>query len=78
MRVLVFRKGAWEPKASVFLLPGDVISVCRNKNDPEQTVPADVLLLSGRVVVSEAILTGEVTPQEKVSLANREDRKSVV
>ena len=72
VRVYVFRKGAWEPISSYFLVPGDLISVSRNKYDPEQTVPADVLLLSGKVVVSEAILTGEATPQEKLSIANRD------
>ena len=53
-------------------MPGDLISLNRNKHDPDQTVPADVLLLNGKVIVSEAILTGEATPQEKVSIAARD------
>jgi len=70
--VRVYRQGAWMAMHSHHLVPGDLISVNRNKHDPDQTVPADLLLLSGKVVVSEAILTGEATPQEKVCISNRD------
>jgi cation-transporting ATPase 13A1 len=75
--VRVFRKGIWTPMYSHSLVPGDLISVNRNKNDPDQAVPADVLLLSGKVVVNEAILTGEATPQEKTSIACRDPNETL-
>ena len=70
--VRVHRKGQWMTMHSNHLVPGDLISLNRNKHDPDQTVPADVLLLNGKVIVSEAILTGEATPQEKVSIVARD------
>ena len=75
--VRVFRKGIWTAMHSHHLVPGDLISVNRSKHDPDQAVPADVLLLNGKVVVSEAVLTGESTPQEKVSISHREPAEAL-
>jgi cation-transporting ATPase 13A2 len=50
---------------SEVLLPGDVIKV------PENVVlPCDFVLLTGSVIVNEAILTGESIPVMKTSLMN--------
>jgi cation-transporting P-type ATPase 13A2 len=50
---------------SEVLLPGDVIKV------PEDVLfPCDFILLSGSVIVNEAILTGESIPVMKSSLLN--------
>ena len=70
-RVRVLRRGVWTVTGSEALLPGDLVSIARNRFDPDAGVPADLLLLSGRVVVNEAILTGEATPQPKESVAHR-------
>jgi P-type E1-E2 ATPase len=41
------------------IYPGDVIMLDRNKAKKKQTVPVDLLIMSGSAVVNEAILTGE-------------------
>ena len=41
------------------LYPGDIILLQRNKAKKKQNVPCDLLIISGSVVVNEAILTGE-------------------
>jgi cation-transporting ATPase 13A3/4/5 len=47
------------------LLPGDVIKI------PENVLfPCDFIVLSGSVIVNEAILTGESIPVMKTSLLN--------
>ena len=47
------------------LVPGDIVGLSRS-GDPDKAVPCDVLLLSGGLVVNEALLTGESVPQAKV------------
>ena len=69
--VRVFRNGEWTRVLSDALLPGDLVSIVRDRSDPDAVVPCDVLLLSGSVVTNESILTGESTPQQKQSIADR-------
>lgn len=51
------------------LIPGDVVSIGRptGVGSEERTVPADLLLIAGSAIANEALLTGESTPQWKVS-----------
>lgn len=63
--VQAWRDGRWQPLSSDLLLPGDIISLPRPKQD-SQTVPCDALLLRGECVVNESLLTGESVPQIKV------------
>ncbi|KAL5124150.1 putative manganese-transporting ATPase PDR2 [Glycine soja] len=63
----------WVKLSGTELLPEDVVSIGRSsgQNGEEKSVPADMLLLAGSVIVNEAILTGESTPQWKISIAGR-------
>ncbi|PHU09844.1 putative manganese-transporting ATPase PDR2 [Capsicum chinense] len=71
--LMVYRCGKWVKLSGTELLPGDVVSVGRSvgQNGEDKSVPADMLLLAGTVIVNEAILTGESTPQWKVSIMGR-------
>lgn len=72
--VLVHREGRWVEISERLLLPGDLVSLrCRGtQGQAETTVPADCLLLSGKGITNESILTGESIPQWKVSIKDRE------
>lgn len=77
--LMVHRCGKWVKLSGTDLLPGDVVSVGRsNQNGEDKSVPADMLILAGNAIVNEAILTGESTPQWKVSIVGRgiEDKLS--
>ncbi|RZC25418.1 putative manganese-transporting ATPase PDR2, partial [Glycine soja] len=71
--LMVHRYGKWVKVSGTELLPEDVVSIGRSsgQNGEEKSVPADMLLLAGSVIVNEAILTGESTPQWKISIAGR-------
>ncbi|CAN0914021.1 Probable manganese-transporting ATPase PDR2 [Linum grandiflorum] len=71
--LMVHRCGKWVKLSGTELLPGDIVSIGRSvgQNGEDKNVPADMLLLAGSAIVNEAILTGESTPQWKVSIAAR-------
>ncbi|KAM6579075.1 hypothetical protein CsatB_030912 [Cannabis sativa] len=71
--LMVHRCGKWVKLSGTDLLPGDVVSVGRSsgQNGEDKSVPADMLILAGSAIVNEAILTGESTPQWKVSVMGR-------
>ncbi|XXG50746.1 hypothetical protein AAC387_Pa02g4686 [Persea americana] len=71
--LMVHRCGKWVKLSGTDLLPGDVVSIGRSSgpNGEDKTVPADMLILAGSAIVNEAILTGESTPQWKVSITGR-------
>ena len=62
--------GAWSEIQTDELIPGDLCSILRSKE--ESAVPADVLLVSGSCIANEAMLSGESTPQLKESVAVRD------
>ncbi|KAJ0981077.1 hypothetical protein J5N97_009332 [Dioscorea zingiberensis] len=78
--LMVYRCGRWVKLSGTDLLPGDVVSIGRasGPNGEEKSIPADMLILAGSAIVNEAILTGESTPQWKVSILGRatEDKLS--
>jgi cation-transporting ATPase 13A1 len=61
--VHVFRSGAWTRISSSLLVPGDLVSICRSGDT--EAAPCDALLLAGKCVVNESLLTGESVPQIK-------------
>ncbi|XP_071710004.1 probable manganese-transporting ATPase PDR2 [Rutidosis leptorrhynchoides] len=71
--LMAYRCGKWTKVAGTELLPGDIVSVGRaaGQDGEEKAVPADMLILAGNAIVNEAILTGESTPQWKVSIMGR-------
>ncbi|XP_010245696.1 PREDICTED: probable manganese-transporting ATPase PDR2 [Nelumbo nucifera] len=71
--LMVHRCGRWMEIPGTDLLPGDVVSIGRSSgpNGEDKSVPADMLILAGSAIANEAILTGESTPQWKVSVAGR-------
>ncbi|PIN20836.1 P-type ATPase [Handroanthus impetiginosus] len=71
--LMVYRCGKWIKLSGTELLPGDVVSIGRSTglDGEDKSVPADMLILAGSAIVNEAILTGESTPQWKVSVTGR-------
>ena len=55
------------------IYPSDIILIGRDKTKKKQSVPCDLLVLSGSVVVNEAILTGESQPLIKESIADKDE-----
>ena len=68
--IWVHRKNKWTQIMSDELYPTDVIMLSRDKSKKKQSVPCDLLILSGSVVVNEAILTGESQPLVKEGISN--------
>ncbi|KAF6151874.1 hypothetical protein GIB67_010448 [Kingdonia uniflora] len=71
--LMVHRCGKWVKLSGTDILPGDVVSIGRSsgQDGEDKSVPADMLILAGSAIVNEAILTGESTPQWKVSAVGR-------
>lgn len=71
--ILTRREGNWIEIQTDELLPGDLVSIVRTKED--SGVPCDLLLLRGSCIVNEAMLSGESTPllKESVQLRPAED-----
>ncbi|KAG0129654.1 hypothetical protein HOY82DRAFT_579618 [Tuber indicum] len=67
--IYVHRSGKWKEIQSDQLLPGDLVSVGRTKED--SGVACDMILISGTAIVNEAMLSGESTPLLKDSIALR-------
>ncbi|GAA6030029.1 hypothetical protein JCM8097_009222 [Rhodosporidiobolus ruineniae] len=67
--IMVRRENRWSEVQSDELLPGDVVSIVRTKED--SGVPCDLLLLRGSCIVNEAMLSGESTPLLKESVELR-------
>ena len=67
--IWVHRAGKWEQTTSDKLLPGDLVSVSRTKED--SGVACDMLLVEGTAIVNEAMLSGESTPLLKDSIQLR-------
>ena len=63
-KISVYRQRKWIKIDTTDILPGDLCSVLRNnENNP---LPCDMLLLRGQCIVDESMLTGESIPQMKV------------
>ncbi|ODQ56393.1 hypothetical protein SAICODRAFT_4574 [Saitoella complicata NRRL Y-17804] len=67
--IYVRRENKWVETKTDELIPGDLVSVVRTKDD--SGVPCDMVLISGTAVVNEAMLSGESTPLVKESIALR-------
>lgn len=73
--IYVHRSGKWKEVQSDQLLPGDLVSVGRTKED--SGVACDMILISGTAIVNEAMLSGESTPLLKDSIALRPEDAEV-
>ncbi|KAM0749614.1 hypothetical protein T439DRAFT_314935 [Meredithblackwellia eburnea MCA 4105] len=71
------RENKWIEVQTDELLPGDLVSIVRTKED--SGVPCDLLLLRGSCIVNEAMLSGESTPllKESVELRPKEDKLDI-
>ena len=67
--IWVYRERDWRQITSDKLLPGDLVSVGRTKED--SGVACDMLLVEGTAIVNEAMLSGESTPLLKDSVQLR-------
>lgn len=60
------------------IYPGDVILIKRIPDKKKQSVPCDLIILSGSAVVNEAILTGESQPLVKESIGMKDEVEQVL
>ena len=60
------------------LHPGEIVILRKGKDSKKSLIPCDLLIISGSVVVNEAILTGESQPLVKESIANKDDINEVL
>ena len=67
--IWVYREKSWTQTTSDKLLPGDLVSVGRTKED--SGVACDMVLVEGTAIVNEAMLSGESTPLLKDSVQLR-------
>ncbi|KAF9971052.1 hypothetical protein BGZ73_006069 [Actinomortierella ambigua] len=67
----VRRGGSWINIMSDELLPGDLVSMFRTKDD--SGVPCDMVIVDGTCIVNEAMLSGESTPLLKEGIMLREE-----
>ncbi|KAJ9129987.1 Cation-transporting ATPase [Coniochaeta hoffmannii] len=67
--IWVYRQNKWTEIKSDKLLPGDLVSVTRTKEDGG--VACDMILVEGTAIVNEAMLSGESTPLLKDSVQLR-------
>ncbi|KAG0237008.1 hypothetical protein BGW41_000300 [Actinomortierella wolfii] len=67
----VRRGGSWINIMSDELLPGDLVSIVRTKED--SGVPCDMVIVDGTCIVNEAMLSGESTPLLKEGVMLREE-----
>ncbi|KAG0149092.1 hypothetical protein CROQUDRAFT_89665 [Cronartium quercuum f. sp. fusiforme G11] len=72
--IQAYRSGKWTEVSTEDLVPGDLVSVLRTKED--SGVPCDLLLLRGSCIANEAMLSGESTPllKESIELRSGTDR----
>ncbi|PWZ02649.1 putative SPF1-P-type ATPase [Testicularia cyperi] len=68
--IWVYRSGKWTEMQTSDLLPGDLVSIDRSKED--SATPCDLLLVAGSTIVNEAMLSGESTPLLKESIELRD------
>ncbi|KAE8220877.1 hypothetical protein CF319_g5661 [Tilletia indica] len=69
-QIYAYRALQWVQISTADLIPGDIVSITRSKED--SATPCDLLLLSGSAIVNEAMLSGESTPLLKESIELRE------
>ncbi|KAJ3322025.1 hypothetical protein HDV06_003625 [Boothiomyces sp. JEL0866] len=69
--IQVYRDKQWHVIQTDKLLPGDVCSIIRQKDD--HPIAADFVLINGSCIANEAMLSGESTPQLKEPILLREN-----
>ncbi|WPK23281.1 hypothetical protein PUMCH_000516 [Australozyma saopauloensis] len=67
--IYAYRDSTWVELTTDQLLPGDIVSVTRTKD--ESAIPCDLILLDGSAIMNEAMLSGESTPLLKESIKLR-------
>lgn len=72
--IYVYRDESWTETTTDKLLPGDIVSITRTKD--ESALPCDLILLDGSAIMNEAMLSGESTPLLKESIKLRPSEES--